>query len=205
MGSCQKQCSGKVRQHYRYQDYCHQPVEARGMHFWKRRNQHEENGCYYCDNNQQHEFTRQSIHSPRGKEIYQRPSQSLRELTTRESLRRKSRAQDSFKDRSNPCEHLVHDGIRKVFQFLGAARLQIKRARLIAPDYAGGSYSRAAQRYSKSSRAREASAGGDRKHDRHPGYTIKRLGRDDQNWTTAFLLMAMSRIEADQPDLSAFH
>ena len=37
------------------------------------------------------------------------------------------------------------------------------------------------------------------------GDTVEGLRRNDQHWTVAFLLMARSRIEANEPDFAALH
>ena len=111
----------------------------------------------------------------------------------------------SFKNRHQPCQHLVHDRIGNAFQFLSKARADVKRPRLIATDNSRRFGSSAQERHGKTGGSCEVPSACDRENHGHFRHPVECLRRHDQDRTAAFLSVSHRGVKFNKPDFTTLH
>src|SRR2546426_9618345 len=104
-----------------------------------------------------------------------------------------------------PAMPLINYRVGNTLKLLAAARAEIKRTGLVAPDNAGRFGSDTCQLYSEARRPREVTTARNRENHRHFRYAIEGLRRHDQHRPAALLLVTRRRVETDQPDFATLH
>ena len=108
-----------------------------------------------------------------------------------------------MEQRDGTGEDLIQNFVGKRVDLFAGSGLEVENPRLIAADDAGGADAR--DRDSEADAAGKLTSACNGQHNRRSGDLIELGGGDDENRTTALLLITGGRVERDEVDIAALH